>query len=240
MAGSANVLFFPTQTLAAPADAPISNPAMDESWDTFARAEDQYERHLWAQACENYHKLLPLDAKLNITRPEAARHYVKAARELKNQTYLEEAITHLKKVRASDGYILGDPYYGIKKVHLTLVAPPGSLWNPNQPPVLARIAKLFEVHGLELIPHAVIGSDAAELQLTVKTTSKGGRFLGEITYEFWRMDPPEKLLTPTAQPLVKSGRALVPQVLGKPSDAEALINGQLEVFFDHIDDSRVE
>jgi hypothetical protein len=213
---------------------------MDESWDTYAKAEDQYERHMWAQACELYHKLLPIDAKLKITRVEAACHYVKAAREAKNKGYLEEALAHLKTVRAEDGYLLLDPYYGIKKVHLTLLAPPGSLWNPNQPAVLSRIAKLFEVHGLELIPHAVIGSDAAELQLTVKTTANGGRFMGQIVYEFWRMDPPEQLQTATPQSPAKTGRALVPQFLGKPADAEALLNGQLEVFFNHIDDSRID
>lgn len=227
-----------------PAAANSSDTAgIDESWDTFTRAEDQFQRHMWAQAAELYHKGLALDEKLKITRIDAARHYLKAARETKNQPFIDEALANLKKLRADPDYTLSDPYYGIKKVHLILKQAPGSLWEPNQPGVRIRINKLFAVHDMQLIPQAAIGADSAELQITVKTFAKGGKIFGEVVYEFWRLDPPGKpqsLSGGNQPPPVTTGHALVPQVIVKPSDAESLLIWQLDGFFDKIDDSRID
>lgn len=224
--------------------AAASPASIDESWDTFTKAEDQFQRHMWAQAAELYHKGLALDEKLKITRIDAARHYLKAAREAKNQPFTDEALANLKKLRADPDYTLTDPYYGIKKVHLMLKAAPGSLWEPNQPGVRIRINKLFAVHDIQLVPQAAIGADSAELQITVKTFAKGGKIFGEVVYEFWRLDPPEKPKSLSAgenqPPGVTTGHALVPQVIAKPSDAESLLIWQLDGFFDKIDDSRVD
>lgn len=218
----------------------LAQQETDESWDTFSKAETQFGKHQWAAAAELYHKGLAIDNKLKITRIDAARHYVKAARNAKNPVLIEEAVANLTKLRADADYLLSDPYYGVKKVHLTLVAPPGSLWNPNQPAVYNRIAQMFDTYKVDLVPHPVIGTDSGELMISVKTTNKGGRCVAEVLYEFSRLDPPGKPQMPNAPPPVKTGHSLVPQFIGAPADAEALINGQLEVFFDHIDDSRVE
>lgn len=228
---------------APPSAASSPSAGIDESWDTFTKAEDQFQRHMWAQAADLYHKGLVLDEKLKITRIDAARHFLKAAREAKNQTYIDEAQANLKKLRSDPDYTLTDPYYGIKKVHLMLKATPGSLWEPNQPGVRIRINKLFEVHDIDLLPQAAVGADSAELQITVKTFAKGGKIFGEVVYEFWRMDPlekPQSLSGGNQPPRVTTGHALVPQVIARPADAESLLIWQLDGFFDKIDDSRVD